>query len=113
MQAVPTSAGCGVIQRQLQVVVAEEPIESRPRCTAPLDVTGYTVRLQASRNRACGFERLLIETRLLTTPAIEALRADRNKVTGGFTPLHFQQPVQGFQADGNHPVVRASGTYKQ
>src|SRR5579859_4947895 len=41
MQPIPASAGCGVVQRHLQIVVAEEPIESRPGFTAPPDVTSY------------------------------------------------------------------------
>jgi hypothetical protein len=76
MQAVSATAGCGIIKRQLQIVFAEEPIESRPRFALPAAITCYTVGLQTRRNRAGSFEWLLIETGLLTILAIEALRTD-------------------------------------
>ena len=113
MQAVPATAGDGIIKRKLQIVVAEKPVESRPRFAAPTAVAGYAVRLQTSGNRAGGFKRLLIEAGLFATLAIEALRTDRNKVAVGFAALHFQQPIQRFQAGGNHAIIRAGRTHQQ
>src|SRR5579864_1063815 len=106
MQAVPTAAGGRIIKRKLQVVVAEEPVESRPSVVAPAVVTSYAVSLQTSRDCASRFERLLIETSPLTSTAIEALRTDRHKVGIDFATLRFRQPIQRFQASGNHTIIR-------
>src|SRR6478752_1207340 len=105
MQAVPAAAGYGIIKRQLQVIVAEEPVECRPGLAAPATVTRYAVRLQARGNRSGRFEWLLIEARLMTVFRIKTLRADRNKVAVGIAPLHFQQPLQRFEACGNHAII--------
>src|SRR5579864_7414627 len=106
MQAVPAAAGDRVIKRKLQVVVAEEPVESRPSFVAPAAVASYAVGLQRSRDCAGGFERLLIETSPLTSLAVEALRTDRHKVGIDFATLRFRQPIQRFQASGNHTIIR-------
>src|SRR5579859_3840005 len=113
MQAIPAAAGYGIIQRQLKIVVAEEPVESRPSFAAPASVSGYSVRLQTSRDGAGGFERLLIEASLLAILPIEALRTNRNEVPVGFASLHLQQPIQRFKADGNHAIIRTSRTHEQ
>ena len=108
MQAVAAAAGDGIIKRKLQIVVAEEPVESRPGFAAPAAVTSYAVGLQTRRDRAGGFKRLLIEAGLLTTLAIEALRTDGHKVAVDFAALRFEQPIQRFETGGNHAIIRAS-----
>ena len=45
MQAVPATAGFGIVKRKLQIVVAQEPVEGRPGFTAPAIVSGYAVSL--------------------------------------------------------------------
>src|ERR1700738_3166877 len=108
MQAVPAAPGDRIIKRQLQVIVAEEPVESRPGLGAPAALSSYPVSLQTSRDRTCRFKRLLIEAGLLTPLAVEALRTDGHKVGVDFTALRCRQPVQRFQAGRNHPIIGAS-----
>ena len=105
MQAVPAAAGDGIIKRQLQIVVAEEPVESRPGFAAPAAVASDAVGLQTRRNRAGGFKRLLIETSLLAILAIETLRTDRHKVAVDFAALRLRQPIQRFETGGNHAII--------
>ena len=108
MQAVPAAAGDGIIKRKLQIVVAKEPVECRPGLAAPAALTGYAIGLETRRNCAGSFNRLLIETGLLSTLAIKALRSDRHKVAVGFATLRFHQPFQCFETGGNHTIIRAS-----
>src|SRR5205823_10760681 len=100
MPANATAARHGIIKRQLKIVVAEEPVESRPGFAAPAAVTRYPICLQTSRNGASGFKWLLIEAGLLAILAIKALRTDRNNVTVGLAPLQFQQPIQRLESRG-------------
>src|SRR5271157_1177329 len=107
MQSVPAAASDGVIKRDLQIVVAEKPIESRPRLTAPVAVTRDPVRFETCGNRAGGLNRLLIEARLFTTLVVKALRSDGHKEAAGFAMLCFHKPVERFEPGGNHAIVRA------
>ena len=113
MQAIATAARRGIIKRQLKIVVAEEPVESRPGFAAPAAVTRYPICLQTSRNGASGFKWLLIEAGLLAILAIKPLRTNWDKVAVGFAPLHFQQPLQRFESSGNHALIRASCANQQ
>ena len=79
----------GIVERKLQIVVAQEPVESRPGFAAPAIVSGYAIRLQTGGHRARGFNRLLIEARLFATLAIKPLRADRHKVAVGLGNAAF------------------------
>src|ERR1700674_1310842 len=108
MQTISASACRRIIKRKLQIVVAKEPIEGRPSFAAPTAISGYTVCLQTCRNRASGFNRLLIEAGLFTTLAIKALRSDRHEVAVGFAMLRLQQPIQCFETSGKHAFIRAS-----
>ena len=87
MQAVPAAAGDGIVKRKLQIVVAQEPVESRPGFAAPAAVASYAVRLQTRGDRAGGFNRLLIEAGFFSTLAIETLRPDGHKVAVDFAAL--------------------------
>src|ERR1700722_14870170 len=89
MQAVAAAAGDGIIERKLQIVVAEEPVEGRPGFVAPAAVSSNAVCLQARRNRTGSFKRLLIEAGLLATLAIETLRSNRYKVAVDFATLRL------------------------
>src|ERR1700686_75061 len=113
MQSVPATAGCGIIKRQLQIVVAEEPVESRPGFAVPAPVSSYAVCLQTRGHRAGSFKGLLVEASFLATLTIKTLRTDRNKVAVGFAALLFQQPIERFEAGGKHTIIRARGTHQQ
>src|ERR1700686_2349800 len=113
MQADPAAPGDGIIKRKLQVIVAEEPVESRPCFGSPAALTSYAVSLQARRDRASRFKRLLIKAGFFTALAIETLRTDRHKVAVVFAPLQFEQPIERFEPRGQHTIIRARGTYQQ
>ena len=73
MQAVSTSAGRVIVERDLQVVISQEPIEGGPRLFPPAAFSRSAISLQASRYDGTSFDRLLIEARLFRFPRIEAM----------------------------------------
>lgn len=80
MQAVAAAAGVGVINRQAEVVAAQEPLEGAARLLAPAGIAGEAIRFQAGGGRRLGLHRLLVEACLLAAAHIEAVRADGHKV---------------------------------
>src|SRR5580704_10737995 len=113
MQSISAAASHGIIKSKLEIVVAQEPVESRPSSTPPAAVTSHSVRLQTRRNRTGSFNRLLIEAGLLTALAIKSSRPDWYKVAVGFATLRFHKPIQRIESDGKHTFVRASCPHKQ
>src|SRR5713226_8837969 len=105
MQAVPATPGDRIIQGKLQIVVAQEPVEGRPGFTAPAAVAGHAIGFEARRNRAGGFNRLLIEAGSFTILAIEPLRSDGYKVAIDLAVLRFREPIQAFESGGNHTRI--------
>src|SRR5580658_6308269 len=108
MKAIAAATGDGIVKRKLEIIVAKEPVESRPGFSAPALITRYTVGLQARGYGAGSLKRLLIEAGLFTALAIKTLRSDRHEVTVGFRALCFREPVQRFEAGGDHAIIRAS-----
>ena len=80
MKPVAAATADAIIKRKLEVIVAKEPVESRPGFSAPAAITCYPVRLQTCRYGAGSLKWLLVETRLITTLTIETLRSNRHKV---------------------------------
>ncbi len=110
MQAVPAAASDGIIERKLQIVVAEEPVEGRPGFVAPAAVASYAIRLQTRRNRAGGFNRLLIEAGLFTILTVEALRTDRHEVAIDFALLRLSTAnpaIRDRRKSCDHPSKRS------
>src|ERR1700722_17520547 len=108
MQAVAAPAGNGIVKRKLQIVVAQKPVESRPRFGSPAAVSGDAVGLQSGRDRTRSLNRLLIEAGLFTILTVETLRPDGHKRAVGRAALHFGEPVQSFECGGNHTLIRAT-----
>src|SRR5580658_3870415 len=108
MKPVAAATSHRIIKRKLQIVVAQEPVECRPGLVAPAAITCYAVRLQIRRYRAGSLKWLLIKARLLATLAIKTLRPDRHKVAIAFRALRCSEPVQRFEARGDHAIIRAS-----
>src|ERR1700722_4319592 len=108
MQTVAAAAGHGVIQRHLQIVVAEEPVKRDPGFLTPTFVSRDSIRHNAGGHRASGLDRLLIETSSLSILTIEALGTYRQKVVVCFTALDLRKPFQGFESGRNHAVVGRS-----
>src|SRR5204863_5364161 len=94
MQTVSTSAGRVIVERDLQVVVSQEPIEGGPGLFPPTTFSGSAISLQASRHDGTCFDRLLIEARFFRFPRIEAMLPDRHKMTFYFATLNRPQPIQ-------------------
>jgi hypothetical protein len=94
MKTVSTTAGAGVVQSGFQIVVAQKPIERSPSLSAPTLISGRAMSLQASRDGRAGFYWLLIEPGFSAAFAIEAERADGDKVSVNGAVLLFFQPLQ-------------------
>src|ERR1700722_5305108 len=113
MQPISAAAGDGVIQRDLQVIVTEEPVEPIPGLFAPTVVTCDSVGDKTRGHRACSLNRLLIEAGSLSILMIEALRTYWYEVVVCFAMLNFRKPVKGCETGGNHAIVRTSRTNNQ
>src|SRR5580698_6028231 len=105
MQSIAAATCDGIIKRKLQVVISQEPVERRPSFASPPVVTRHPVSLQTSRHCASGFNGLLIETCLFAALVIKALRTNGYEMTVGFAMLRRQEPIQCFEAGGNHPLI--------
>src|SRR5665811_844641 len=80
MQAVAATAAGRIVERQAQVLPTQEPLESGRRLAVPALVVGHRICLEASRNGGGGFERLLVEARLLATLLVPAVGTDRHEM---------------------------------
>ena len=80
MQAVATTAGGRIVNRQMQIIAAEEPFESASGFFAPALVSGDAIRFETRGDHGLGFDRLLIEARALAAAFIKAIGADGNKM---------------------------------
>src|SRR5260370_22908585 len=105
MQTVSTSARRAIVERDLQVVISQEPIEGGPRLFPPTAFSRSAISLQASRHHGTSFDRLLIEARLFRFPRIEAMLPDRPKMTFYFAALNRPHPIPRFQSGLHHLVL--------
>src|ERR1700733_443551 len=110
MQSVPASAGAGIVKRNLQVIVAEEPVKRCPRIFQPLALSGRTISLQACRYTGTCFDGLLVESGFLRFFRIKSVRSDRNEMALSLATLNGRQPVQCFKPGRNHCVVSVART---
>src|SRR5260370_13060084 len=103
MQAAPTTAGDGIVESKLQIVVAKEPVERRPGFAVPAAVTSHAVRLQTGRNRTGGFNGLLIKSSFFATLTVKPLRTDRHKMAVDRATLRFREPNQRLKSPPTLP----------
>ena len=89
MQAVAAPAGAGIVEGHLQIVVPEEPIESRPRVFAPAALPCCAIGLQESGNGGTGFYGLLVEASLFRFLRVEAVGSDGMDARLGIRILSF------------------------
>jgi hypothetical protein len=61
LQAITAAASLGVVQRQTEIVAAEEPFQPRLFLDPPGGLAGQFLRGQARQYQSLGFDRLLIE----------------------------------------------------
>ena len=93
MQAVSASTGVGIVERNLQVVISQKPIESTPRIFPPASPSRCKIGLQTCGNYCAGFDRLLVEASLFRVLRVEAVRSDGYEVTLYFATLNRYQPT--------------------
>src|SRR5260370_23033816 len=105
MQSVASSAGGGVVERNLQIVVAEEPVEGCPRIFSPTALSRGAISLQARRNGGAGFDWLLVEAPFLPFLGVAAVRADLDEVGLHPPALHLGQPIQCFKTRRHHRLL--------
>src|SRR6185369_10420917 len=80
MQAVTTTASGRIVNGQIQIIAAAEPIESAPGFNAPAFVFGNSVSFEAGGHCGLGLNRLLIEACTLAVLRIETVRPDGHKM---------------------------------
>src|SRR5262245_32049432 len=103
VQPVPAGAGRGVVERDAEVVVAEEPVEGAVRLLTPLAVAGRAQRFEGGGDRRLRLHRLLIEARARAGARIEAVRADRHEVA--FRALERRQPRERLERAVAHGLA--------
>ena len=114
MQAVPATAGFRIVERKLQIVIAQEPVESRPGLSAPAIVSRSRDRPVNKRTPRRRLQWVADRTEPVHSPsAIKPLRADRHKVAVHRATLRFHKPIQRIESGGNHAFVPASRPHEQ
>src|SRR5256885_9110003 len=81
VQAVAASSGAGIVERNLQVVISQKPIESGPRLFPPAAISRGKISLQTRGNDCASLDGLLVEARLFGFLRVEAVRSDGYEVT--------------------------------
>ena len=79
MKAIPASARQYIVERDLEIVLAEKPAKDSPGFVKPLAFFRQPVYLKASGNGGASLYRLLIETRLFTSLDKESGRGLRHR----------------------------------
>ena len=109
MKSVSATACCCVIERNLQIVLAEKPAEDAVcllQATRSSSVSPYTSR-HAADGCACLY-RLLIEPCLLASLDKESVRANGNKDLLVVAMLFGHKPLERIHAGFDHPLVVTS-----
>src|SRR2546430_8216142 len=89
MQAVSATPGGRIVERNLKIVVPQEPIKSGPGLFAPAALPGGAISLQARRDdRAC-LHRLLVEAGLLGCDGIEALDRKSTRLNSSHSQISY------------------------
>ena len=104
MQAVATAARGGIVERQPEVVAAEEPFERPARFGDPEDIVGRLVRLDARRHRGLRFDGLLVPKGAFFAARIKSVRTDGPERTG-VRGLDLHEPAQRLQPELLHRQV--------
>ena len=102
MQAVIATAGRRIVQRLVEVVAAEEPLEGTPGLIEPEAIIGRLEGFDAGRYRGLRLDRLLVETGPRAAATIEPVRADRHEVA--VAGLLGHQPAQRLQPQLQRPL---------
>ena len=79
MKSIFASAGGCIVERRLQIVFAQEPMEDAMGFVGPALVVREPVCLKTSGDGGAGFDRLLVESWLFAALGEACARADRHK----------------------------------
>ena len=110
MQAIAAAAGGGIVKGNLQVVVAEEPVECGPGFFPPAALPCCAIGLEISRDRCAGFDGLLVEAGFFGFLRVEAVRADGDEMALGFTALNRGEPIERFESGSKASPSSASSS---
>src|ERR1700674_5494050 len=108
MKSVATAAGCCVVKRNLQIVLAEKPAEGTPGLFKPVLLVCQPVCLETSRDCCASLDWLLIEASLLTTLCEKSSGADRNEDLFIASVLLGDKPFKRLTPYFDHPLVVTS-----
>src|SRR5689334_13201125 len=81
VQTVATTAGRRIVNRTVQIVAPEEPLEDAPRLLAPAIIAGDPLRLQAGGNHRLSLHGLLVEACAGAAAPIKPIGPDGNEMT--------------------------------
>src|SRR5580658_10891665 len=102
MKAIFASAGCWIVKRRLQVVLAQKPAEDAMGFVGPALIAGEPVRLKTSGDGGTGFDGLLIEAGLLRAPGEASVGADGHKYLRVTAVLRSDEPLQRLDSGREH-----------
>ena len=80
MQSVSATAGGRIVDRQVEIVAPEEPVEGTARFFVPTLVCRDPVRFETSRYHGLSLNRLLIEPGTRTATLIKTVGADGHEM---------------------------------
>src|SRR5512142_2309555 len=103
MQAIAAAAGRWVVDREMQVVAAEEPLEGAASFLVPAFFSGDPLSLQAGRDHRLRLHRLLIEAGPFAALRIKTVGANGDKVPAScIRALQVCQPAERLQSRLGH-----------
>src|SRR5205085_5165097 len=100
-----TSTGQRIVERFLQLVLPQEPVERAIGFVGPLLVACQAPGIKAGRNGRKSFNRLLVEPGLFAAFAIEAVTADRGEYAM-LSGLDRYEPLQRLKPGLHHVAPR-------
>src|ERR1700724_3621518 len=80
VQSISTTAGDGIVEGNLQVILPQKPVEGRPGAGTPPVISGCAIRFEARGDGATCFHWLLIEASFLASLAVEPLGTDGHEM---------------------------------
>src|SRR5690349_3448877 len=105
MQAVSATPGSRIVERNLKIVVSQEPIKGGPGLFAPSVFPGSTIGLQARRDDRTGFHWLLVKAGFHRRLGVESVRSNGHEMALHLAALNRDKPIQSFEPRRNHLFV--------
>lgn len=103
MQTITAAAARGVVEREMQVVPPQKPLEGSAGFLLPVFFSGEVVSLQTGRDHRLGLHRLLVEAGPFTALLVKTVGADGNEMpASGIRSLQVCQPAERPQPHLGH-----------